>query len=79
MHWLDEAGGRYLGLVSSQQPRFLIEIDVSQAEIEAIFRELEHFTGPLYAPKERRICLAVAAVNAAALAEQGDSSFIELF
>ena len=79
MHWLDEAGGRYLELVRSQQPRFLIEIEVGPAEVESIFRKLENHRGPLDTPKERRLCIAVAAVNAAALAEQDDSSFIELF
>jgi hypothetical protein len=79
MHWLDEAGGRYLELVRSQQPRFLIEIEVGQTEVETIFRKLENHRGPLDTPKERRLCIAVAAVNAAALAEQDDSSFIELF
>jgi hypothetical protein len=79
MHWLDEAGGRYLHLVRSQQPRFLIELEVSQTEVETIFTKLEHFAEHLDAPRERRLCIAVAAVNAAALAEQDDSSFIELF
>jgi hypothetical protein len=79
MHWLDETGGRYLQLIRSQQPRFLIELEVSQTDIETLFRKLEHFRGHLDTSRERRLCIAVAAVNAAALAEHDDSSFIELF
>ena len=79
MHWLDETGGRYLRSLGSQRLRFLIELEVSQSEVEVIFSKLESFTGNFDFSPERRLCVAVAAVNAAALAEQDDSSFIELF
>lgn len=79
MRWLDEAGSHYLRSLRSQRPRFLIELEVSQSEVEVIFSKLQSFTGSFDFSPERRLCVAVAAVNAAALADQDDSSFIELF
>lgn len=80
MHWLDETGSRYLQIIGSQKPRFLIELAVDQSEIETIFQTL-HCLGreDCGTSRERRLCIAVAAINAAALAEDDDSSFIELF
>ena len=68
MSWIDEAGRRYLARIQAERPQFLVEIDVPSEEVDEIFRRLPALGASVCSPRERRLCIAVAAVNAAATA-----------
>lgn len=79
MSWIDEAGRRYLARIQAERPQFLVEIDVPSEEVDEIFRRLPALGASVWNPRERRLCIAVAAVNAAATADEDERSFIEMF
>src|SRR5437879_4058319 len=75
--WLDERGAEYIARVQQNQCSFLSEIATPPQELVELFRNLRSVG--IFRRDEHWACLAVAAVNAAVIATEEQTSFIELF
>ncbi len=75
--WIAQTGAELLAQVASARPLFLVELDVNDDQVSGIYHHVARST-MLWTP-EARICLAMAAVQAAFRADQDEESFRKLF
>jgi hypothetical protein len=59
------------------RPVFLVELDITDDQVRGLYHHVAR-SGTLWTP-EARMCLAMAAVQAASRADQDEESFRELF
>jgi hypothetical protein len=76
--WLEERGQEYLVRIGEQQPTFLGELSVEEADLAELFKRIRLEWQPGRSDAVRA-CTAVAAVQAAVHATENHSSYIELF
>jgi hypothetical protein len=75
--WLIQTGSELLAQVVNVRPLFLVELDITDDQVEDLYHHIAR-SRPIWTP-EARMCLAVAAVQAASRANQDEDSFRELF
>ena len=75
--WLAQTGAELLAQVANVRPTFLVELDITDDQVQDLYHHIAR-SGTLWTP-EARMCLAVAAVQAASHANQDEDSFRELF
>ena len=76
--WLEKIGTTYLSQIELDEPQFLIETDVVDERLQELFQNISKAWPSRWTPA-KRICLALAAVHAAARADENESSFREAF
>jgi hypothetical protein len=74
--WLNQRGAEYIAQIEHQQCSFLSEISVTATGLLELFGHLRAIS---LHTDQQWACLAVAAVNAAVLASEEQTSFIEMF
>jgi hypothetical protein len=75
--WLDLYACEVSSRIRQQQPHFLIELDVPDADLDQLFRAMSRLR-PTDFPRKWSGCLTLASVHAAARADAQDTSFIAL-
>jgi len=78
IEWLRNAGRRYIDRIQSEQPAFLVELEIGAQEVAQL---LEHLRRYHSLPWESwaHSCVAVAAVQVAVNATEGESSLVHAF
>jgi hypothetical protein len=78
LSWLNDVGQRYINRIRTEQPAFLVELEVGEQEYAEL---LEHLRRDRTLPWElwAHSCVAVAAVQVAANATEEERSFVDAF
>jgi hypothetical protein len=76
--WLKDAGQQYIDRVRTEQPAFLIELEIGDQEVTELLENLRR-NRPLPWESWAHACVAVAAVQIAANATEGESSLVHAF
>lgn len=75
--WIAQTGAELLAQVASVRPVFVVEIDIADDQVRDLYYHVAR-SGTLWTP-EARMCLVMAAVQAAFRADQDEESFRKLF
>jgi hypothetical protein len=76
--WLNDAGQRYVNRIRTEQPTFLVELEIGAQEVAQLLENLRRYRFLPWEPWAHS-CVAVAAVQVAANAAENESSLVHAF